>query len=1039
MPIVDTAGSTIQDVASLRPKRQELADLTPDTDLNSPSLLEAAGAAFRLENTLISMLSSETAGINPGIYEDGYDSLQDIQGTKYDTDKYRPLFYQVYNSRAANALKAQIDREELDKRIIINSGTSGLALSVGAGLADITTLLPGGAVYRTAKGAASVLKTTAAGAAAGLTAESLAQAGLQSSQVLKPLDETYIALGASTIVSGAIGGAFAKLLSRSEVSDLNRKLSDELADAKRDPDVDAYEEMYDNVMEAGGDLSAAKTPARYEKDDLDYYNSAQRQFSKTAVLNPMVRLLNSSSQAARSVAANLPEMGFALKMVRKGKAQDIAAETKVKIWTQGAVGQGVEFMNAQYKAYRKAARSVGERPMTAADFRARVGKAARTLDEDAGGNAYISASARKFRQVLSDPLKDRAIRYNLLPEDVSVDTAPSYFHRMYNIRKIEDREVRFRKITKNWARRSFYRQLAAEGIEEGQIDGYLDEIVSSIYNKITGREIQPSGSPFITVVDRGPLKDRTFSIADAEIEEFLEDDAEVVWRRYARVMGADVELAEKFGRPDMRDQLKAIRREYEDLRKAVSDDKELTSDQIDKRIRALNKEEREAIAAVEGLRDRLRGTHLAKEQISTGGRIVNAVNTYNYMRALGGVTISSFSDISRHLMVHGPGAFVRDGIVPLITNLKAVKLSIKEAKESGASAELINNTRHATWAELTDPYAYGHPVERWLNAAASGFSRLNGMVYWNQFQKSYAALLTQNRILRSAATAANKGFDSLPRKDREYLLFLGISDADAVRIGRLFEKYGQKDNNVFIANSSKWADDADKVSEHLISVYKSALIKDVDSTIVTKGIGDTPLLADQPVWRMVLQFKSFALASNQRVLMRAANDDIAGVMSGMAMSIVVGSMIYYLKQIESGREVSDNPGTWLAEGVDRSGLFTVMMEFNNIAEKTGAPGFYKAMAAMFPDSDQSPPASRYVIRNSTGALLGPSFGLADDVRRLSAAAFGEMRQAFGDDTELGFGKGEAKALRRLIPGSTLPGIKSMFELYVTPALEEAAS
>ena len=38
--------------------------------------------------------------------------------------------------------------------------------------------------------------------------------------------------------------------------------------------------------------------------------------------------------------------------------------------------------------------------------------------------------------------------------------------------------------------------------------------------------------------------------------------------------------------------------------------------------------------------------------------------------------------------------------------------------------------------------------------------------------------------------------------------------------------------------------------------------------------------------------------------------------------------IYWMKSVESNRieDVSDNPGRWLAEGLDRSGIFTVAFE-----------------------------------------------------------------------------------------------------------------
>ena len=39
--------------------------------------------------------------------------------------------------------------------------------------------------------------------------------------------------------------------------------------------------------------------------------------------------------------------------------------------------------------------------------------------------------------------------------------------------------------------------------------------------------------------------------------------------------------------------------------------------------------------------------------------------------------------------------------------------------------------------------------------------------------------------------------------------------------------------------------------------FQSAVLKDVDSTIVTPGVGDTPLMMSNEVGKMIMQFKTF--------------------------------------------------------------------------------------------------------------------------------------------------------------------------------------
>ena len=46
-----------------------------------------------------------------------------------------------------------------------------------------------------------------------------------------------------------------------------------------------------------------------------------------------------------------------------------------------------------------------------------------------------------------------------------------------------------------------------------------------------------------------------------------------------------------------------------------------------------------------------------------------------------------------------------------------------------------------------------------------------------------------------------------------------------------------------------------------------------------------------------------------------------------------------MKQKIAGREVSDDPGVWIAEGIDRSGVIGVLGEINNTVEKISSNSF----------------------------------------------------------------------------------------------------
>ena len=151
------------------------------------------------------------------------------------------------------------------------------------------------------------------------------------------------------------------------------------------------------------------------------------------------------------------------------------------------------------------------------------------------------------------------------------------------------------------------------------------------------------------------------------------------------------------------------------------------------------------------------------------------------------------------------------------------------------------------------------------------------------------------------------------------------------------------------------------------------------------------------------------MASSQSILIAGLQQRDAGVMNGMALAVGMGMMVYYLKSLEAGREVSDDPRVWVAEGIDRSGLMGWFFDANNMVEKAtrGEVGVNKLVGG--------PMMSRYASRNLTGALLGPSFGQAQALGQITGSAFAR------DWTE-----SDTHAVRRLVPYQNLSFVRHLF-------------
>jgi hypothetical protein len=540
---------------------------------------------------------------------------------------------------------------------------------------------------------------------------------------------------------------------------------------------------------------------------------------------------------------------------------------------------------------------------------------------------------------------------------------------------------------------------------------YINDVVTEIFNNLTGRGA--GDVPEWTVpITRGPLKERTFSIPDEFVEKFLENDMEAVMRKYTRTMAAEVELARKFGRADMRDQIQRINAEYEDMSQKAKTPKEREK---------LEKRRAEDVKNLEAFRDLVRGTYRQADENTVWSRISRAALTWNYIRLLGGVTLSSIPDAARPIAVHGLRATMREALPALVYQTRAVKISRSDARELGAVTESVLQSRLATLSDLQDPYAHGSAYERFLSSVSNWFSKATGLSWWNDTMKTISSVMTQNRM---AKTALN--WDGASKEDRAYLAYLGINENMAGRIGNQIRKHGVNEGGIWGANVSQWDD------PFLARLWAAALNKDVDRTIVTKGVADQPLWTRTNTGKLITQFKTFGMASHQRTLIAGLQESPQRLAESMVFASALGMLVSYLKFVERGdideaERLLDNPGLWISNGLDRSGILTIPFEISNTMEKLGSPvGITKGAQALAGDEDRGGDVSRYASRNKTGAVLGPSAGLFEDLITIAdQLANGDLK------------KSGANAIIRQVPGGTLPGARSALHYGLKPWLQDA--
>lgn len=589
------------------------------------------------------------------------------------------------------------------------------------------------------------------------------------------------------------------------------------------------------------------------------------------------------------------------------------------------------------------------------------------------------------------------------------DAGQSYITRIYNKQRIKSEYVRFKQILVDYLADAQQRAeaLLARGadlgddgeklrqfvsLEGGDLEGQAAQIISHILGHPDGRMLfdLPPGV-------RGPLKMRTLRIRDELIEDFLIRDIGEIARYYTRTMAPDIEMTRMFGSLDMAEAFAKIADEA-DARVSALAEGGLTDAQIAKASKKILDNKEKAIRDLTAMSERLRGTYAIPEHpdafFPRAGRIIK---TANYLRLLGGMTLSALSDTFRPMMTQGIQSYFRDGIMPLFRELENVKLAAQEVKLAGTAWDMVLDTRTMAIADVLDDFGRYSKWERAIQMAQSNFGLVSLMAPWNAAMKQWAGLMVMSNIIRGAQrVAAGDAGESVVRR----LAASNIDDANARVIAEQFAKHGREEGGVFLPNTQAW-DVAQPNVRNALEAFRGAIARDVDRTIITPG-QDKPLWLSTQVGSVVGQFKSFGMASVQRTILAGLQERDAGVLAGAVMMVGMGAVAEYLKATAAGRDLPKTEAQWLATAVDRSGLTAWLYDANHVAERFTGGAFGLARLT-------GRPISRYAARNWADSLLGPTAGLLKDMQAVSSTVFsdGPMRES------------DIRAMRRMVPYQNL--------------------
>ncbi|HHZ6969225.1 TPA: hypothetical protein ACWLU8_001320 [Morganella morganii] len=532
-----------------------------------------------------------------------------------------------------------------------------------------------------------------------------------------------------------------------------------------------------------------------------------------------------------------------------------------------------------------------------------------------------------------------------------------------------------------------------EPMAREELEAAADDIINKIIGAPAGivpGELIPDG----LTKHAGFTKARTLNIPDERIKDFLESDVNYVMENYIRQVAPEIELTKRFGRVDMDGQIKAITEDYNRLISEAATPKE----------RAKLEKRREAdLRDIRAMRDRLLGTYGApKDPASFFVRAGRVARHVNFLRLLGGMTISSLPDMARPIMQHGQ----RSALKPLgkmMTDISKMRIAKADLREMGIGLEYALSSRSKVIADLNDPYSRRSFLERGLEWSSQKFGNFTLMNQYTDTMKMWSGLITQSKVLNAAKAVA--GGKKLSKKEITKLAHIGIDESMLHRIADQYSRHGEDLDGLLTGHSHMWDDRVVR------EAFQSAILKDVRTTVITPGIGDTPLMMSSELGKIVMQFKTFFFATHNRALVSGIQSGDASFYYGALLQVGLGSLVYVLKSMMAGREINTDPANLVKEGLDWSGMMGWLGEPNNVLENLSG-GTY-GMSAMF----GGPPASRYQSRNGIGALLGPTFDLGGDIKNITA---GVLNGEFDDR--------EVRSVRKLLPFQNL--------FYLAPLLNQ---
>ncbi|MBM93580.1 MAG: hypothetical protein CMF51_02365 [Legionellales bacterium] len=908
-----------------------------------------------------------------------YDFIKDEQLKDHQNSLWR-----FYDSKSAEETAVRLKRlkqEQEDQSIL--SGSSGAEVTFGMALTAPSTVLP----LTTLRGmkAKRAIDRALSGAAFTGGAVAIEQSILSANRELRAPADTLKAIAISAALGGSVTAAFGRGIAKGKITRQQQR------NRKRRQKEPTYKAAGANV---NPEILRRQAYETIEQDALKETGVGLEKLG----WNPTIRLLQSPNPIVRGVVAELVDLGG---MMQKKVDDEIAMSTSVEsnfaATYTGRLLESIRALDEQYLAYRGVVAKDGDiarsfqimgiqakdkfkrtlNSLTEYEFRVRVAKAMRRGDEDGvidAATPYVNQAARKgrdqfnFIKTRADEVRlfeDQAVRAlraaraadappariaelearvaRIRQEGVFLNSAQSYVPRIYRVDRIMAEEARFRNIIMQYGSTRL-------GLAGQELDAYVDDIFDSVTKQKPYAAIDDADD-LEDVVTAASTRSRELDIEDTLIEDFLENDIEVLLRHHTTRMGMDIELHKAFGSVDMKNVIDQVVAEYGNL---------MSSANVAKRAE-LQQRMLADLRDIRGLRDRVRGTYGAsKDPHAVSSRFVRAMKSFNVIVGMGGATISSIPDIARTAMVEGFRNTYDKGLAKAFSQqaTQLRKLSKKELRSAGVAADAILGLRSSAMADLGDIFGNRFGIERMMNQSTGVMFMMNGLNIWNQTLKEFAGTVTMLRMTEDIM----KPWASLSKTQKEKFLKVGIDGNMHTRMQSLIRTHGEQVDGEWMPNTSLWGDASARLA------FRQALNKSVDRVIITPGAGDRALWTSTELGSLMTQFKSYGQGATVRMLTSGLQERDGAFWQGAFLLVGLAAMVNEIKRLQYGIDREETFDEKLINAIDRSGILGYFMDVNNAIEKVSNREV--GLRPMITDQKPYP----MPMGAKAGAIAGPTAG-----------------------------------------------------------------